>query len=40
MDDSRLRVELAEVFLLEQAAKAHELEQGHTRGKLVFDTTA
>lgn len=40
IDDGRLHVEVEEVFALEQAAKAHELgEQGHTRGKLVFDTT-
>jgi NADPH:quinone reductase-like Zn-dependent oxidoreductase len=37
IDDGRLRVEVQEVFGLEQAAAAHErLEDGHVRGKLVL----
>ena len=37
VDDGRLRVDLAGVLPLEEAARAHELiEAGHTRGKLVL----
>ncbi|MFG1659946.1 NADP-dependent oxidoreductase [Micromonospora chersina] len=39
LGDGRLRVEVQQVFPLEQAATAHALgERGHVRGRLVLDT--